>query len=293
MTEGSPIESIASHENHEALSTIALHFFRHDKRKGVDLTEEGRMNAKGLATSKDVSQSMAFGAKLERTHITAGLRMAGALDEISGHETLEELRNKINEITNTKEGGNKISSDTRLFYPTFENPNYTAEVDALETKADEAGTFLSTFAKGEPELAKKNGIEIGLVDTCAANIASLILKYLQISPRFTELVQDNTKNYNNKMERYFGTHMLLGEFFLMKVMEKVDGSAKKDEFVVAMENGGFGPSEGFDVEIKTINTSESPEVKITFIKKDEDGKETFNYSRVVGRELLEEIATGK
>jgi hypothetical protein len=293
MSEKSSIESSISHENHEALSIIALHFFRHDKRKGPDLTEEGRMHAKGLATNADISQSIAFGAKLERTHITAGLRMAGALDEISGMESLEELKQKLNAISGIKGGGNKISSDSKLFYPTFENPKYTEETETLEERADASGTFLATFAREEPGLAKKNGIEMGTCDTAAANISSLILKYIQVAPRFTELVQDDEKDYKDKMDRYFGTHMLIGEFFLMKVMDKLDGPAKTAEFDAAMENGGFGPSEGFDVEIRTLNTSTSPEVEITFIKKDDDGKETFKYSRVVSKEILEEIAEGK
>ena len=50
------------------------------------------MYSKAKATDGDISQSMAFGGPKERSQETAGLMMAGLKDEITGMESLEELK---------------------------------------------------------------------------------------------------------------------------------------------------------------------------------------------------------
>ena len=97
-------EKQSNFENKEQLkdytSKIELIFMRHDekendKTKGdeeVRLTPEGKMHAKDKALQDDINQSMAFGSSRNRTQETAGLVMSGKLKEITGTETLEELK---------------------------------------------------------------------------------------------------------------------------------------------------------------------------------------------------------
>ena len=53
--------------------------------------------------------------------------------------------------------------------------------------------------------------------TQAQAIASIIQKYYGIAPRFNELVQDESKNYEETMKRFFGSHQGVLESFLGQV----------------------------------------------------------------------------
>ncbi len=88
-------------ESNEIVTSIVdLDFSRHAHKEAVKgkpdekvrLTEEGRLYSKAKATDGDISQSMAFGGPKERSQETAGLMMAGLKDEITGMESLEELK---------------------------------------------------------------------------------------------------------------------------------------------------------------------------------------------------------
>ena len=83
-------------------SKIELIFMRHEEKENdkmksdeeVRLTPAGRMHAKEKAVQDDIGQSMAFGSPRKRTQETAGLVMSGKLEEITGTETLEQLKEK-------------------------------------------------------------------------------------------------------------------------------------------------------------------------------------------------------
>src|SRR3989338_3137579 len=93
-------------ENREAkeiiTSKIDLRFFRHaekesDKSKSdeeIELTETGRKQAIEKSGDSDISQSVAFGSPRKRTQQTAGFVMGGSLDEITGNESLDELKKR-------------------------------------------------------------------------------------------------------------------------------------------------------------------------------------------------------
>jgi len=92
-------------ENIEKItSKIDLRFFRHGEKEPsvsgkpdeeIQLTEKGRGQAIKKTEDEDISQSLAFGSSRKRAQQTAGLVMAGKLDEITGNESLDELKQKI------------------------------------------------------------------------------------------------------------------------------------------------------------------------------------------------------
>ena len=71
------------------------------------------MRAKEKAVYDDINQSMAFGSPRKRTQETASLIMSGKLEEITGTETLEELKEKLDKDLPLK-SGSKIRVDGRL-----------------------------------------------------------------------------------------------------------------------------------------------------------------------------------
>ena len=77
------------------------------------LIPAGKIHAKEKAEMDDISQSMAFGSPRKRTQETAGLVMSGKLEEITGTETLEELKEKLDKDLPLK-SGSKIRADDRL-----------------------------------------------------------------------------------------------------------------------------------------------------------------------------------
>ncbi len=101
---------------------IELHFFRHSIKESNNVTLPNddmvklSQAGKDLAIEKsfddvNLSQSVAFGSPRIRTQESALYMMTGNEDNITGTETLEELKEKINSDLKV---GSKIGVDERL-----------------------------------------------------------------------------------------------------------------------------------------------------------------------------------
>jgi hypothetical protein len=276
-------------------SKIELRFFRHDKKESVErkpdadirLTEEGRIHAKSLASDANLEQSVAFASPRARTQETAGFIMAGQNDEITGEETLEELKEKLDR---GRQYGSKIAIDPRLdFILDNEGPYVKAAYEAFGK-----GELVKFLVEQSDALANETGdTESSTYSKMAANIASIIRKYVQVAPRWNELVTAPNKKYEPVLERFLGTHGSMQECFLAKVIETTKGIEERDKFVKIINNQQFGFGEGFTAEVITTESGEKPLVHVVYKKESETPENSFKFDEFIVLELIEEISQNK
>ena len=277
-------------------SKIEMVFMRHeekeeekenDKTKSdeeVRLTPMGKIRAREKAEMDDIGQSMAFGSPRKRTQETAGLVMSGKLDDITGAESLEELKEKLDKDL-PLESGSKIRVDDRLNFEVDFASDYVKK--ALE--AAKRGNYLKFLVEDSDRLAKEdNNNKSSTYTTQAQAIASIVKKYLNIAPRFNELAQDKNNNYEDTMKRFFGSHQGVLESFLAKLIEKTKGVGERDKFVQVLNNQGFDYAEGFNIDIKNKESSE-PIIHISYTK-EKDGEIIFEYNEDIDKDVLLRIA---
>lgn len=282
------LEKIYKPETKETItSKIDLRFFRHaekesDKSKSdeeIELTETGRKQAVEKSEDKDISQSVAFGSPRKRTQQTAGLVMSGRLDEITGNESIEELKEKLNKELKI---GSKIGIDKRLDF----NIDFSTDFGKKALEAVKNGEYLKFLVEQSDTLAESfKDIDTETYNGMAGRVAEIVKKYLAIAPRWDALTQDDDKSYEDTLKRFLGTHQGIGESFLAKVIEQTKGKDERDAFVSALGNQGFDFAEGFDVKIETIN-DETQIIHISF-KKEKDGEVVFEYDEIAPKEIID------
>ena len=270
-------------------SKIDLRFFRHaekesDKSKSdeeIELTETGRNQAIEKSEDTDMYQSVAFGSPRKRTQQTAGFVMGGQLEEITGNESLVELREKLSKDLQI---GSKIGADKRLDF----NLDPSTKFGNKLMEAFKRGEYLKFLIEQSDELAESlQDIDGETYDRAASRIAEIIKKYLTIAKRWDELVQDEKKDYEDTLKRFMGTHQGVAESFLAKIIEKTKGKSERDLFVSILNNQGFDYAEGFGVKIETIDGNDQ-QVRISF-KKEKDGEVVFAYNEIVSKEILDSL----
>jgi len=270
-------------------SSINLKFFRHaekekDKTKTdeeIGITETGKKQAIERSEEEDLSQVVAFGSSRKRTQQTAGLVMAGQLSEITGEESLDELKAKL---AKDLRFGEKIGVDDRLnFYQDF-----TTEFGKKMLEVFSKQQFLKFLVEESDKLAYQlNDPKAETYSYEASRIAEIIMKYIKIAPRWDRLVEDTEKGYDSTLKRFLGSHQGIIEPFLLKVVEKTKGIAERDNLVAALDNMGFDFVDGFDVKIETTNEGKQ-RIRILY-KREKDGKILFEYDETVPREIIEEM----
>lgn len=274
-------------------SVIDLRFFRHaekelDKSKSdeeIGLTETGRKQAVEKSEDKDISQSVAFGSPRKRTQQTAGLIMGGQLDDITGDESINELKDKLNKDLKV---GSKIGIDRGLDF----NVDFSSSFGKKALESVKNGEYLKFLVEESDTLAESfKDITIETYSGMAGRVAEIVKKYLAIASRWDKLVQDESKNHKDTLKRFLGTHQGIGESFLAKVIEQTKGNAERDAFVSALSNQGFDFVEGFDVKIETID-GKTQNIHISF-KKEKDGQVVFEYDDIVPREVIESFISLK
>lgn len=272
----------------EVTSKVVLHFFRHSEKKSepsaqdkdIELTTYGKKLAKEKSPSKNVKQSIAFGSPRKRAQETAGFVMAGQEDQITGEENLDELKDKLNAELKI---GSKIGIDSRLDF----NDDDTTEYGKKFSQAFDGKKLLEFLVNQSDALADSLGDkEASTYSRGASNIASIVKKYITIAPRWDKLANDESKEYNDTLERFLGTHQTVSESFLAKVIEKTKGVEERNKFVESLNSAGFSFVEGFNVEIRSVSGNQ--EVHVTFHKEKED-KVLFDYDEVVPVEVIDQI----
>jgi len=210
--------------------------------------------------------------------------MAGREEIITGKETLGELEEKIEKIN--KEGltvcpSPAIKVDERLDF-NFDGEFGKKAYDRLEKR-----DYLKFLVEESDELAEKLEDEnASTYSRMASNIASIVDKYLNIAPKWGELIKSNDE-FSKTLERFFCTHQGISESFLAKVIEKTKGIKERDQFVQVLDNYGFNFTEGFNVEILSKD-SEDPVIHISY-KKEKDGEVVFEFNEDVSLKVIENM----
>ncbi len=274
-----------------------LHFFRHDDKEKdpeksdehMRLTPSGRIHAHEQASiDTNINQSVAFGSPRERAQETAGHIMAGGDEQITGNETLEELKSKLDAELGV---GSKIGSDRRLDFTVTKG---TVVGDGCLTAYGEKRTLEWLVNDSDKLAAENNDTENTTYSKAAKQVAEIVLKYLKIAPRWDKLVESG--KYNDKtLERFLGSHQSILESFLAKVVEITKGIEERDRLVGALNKEGFGFSEGFEVEIRNKG-SEQPILHLKFRREnsdklDDDPTKTFEFDENIATEVIEQITS--
>ncbi|MBI3685440.1 N-formylglutamate amidohydrolase [Candidatus Azambacteria bacterium] len=288
------LEDIQKSESHEEYtSKIELSFFRHGEKENnksksdldIELTPVGKKQAKEKSDTKNMKQSVAFGSPRTRAQETAGFVMSGNQEGITGDESLEELREKVDKGLAK---GSKIGVDRRLDF----GIDFSSEFGVSALDHFKRGDYLKFLVEQSDRLAKESGDETSFTySRGASNIASIIDKYIGIAKRWDKLVQDEQKEYSDTLERFFGTHQGVNESFLAKVIEKTKGAEERDKFVQALSNQGFDYTEGFEVDILNKNSDEFA-IRIRYKKEVEDGdgkRLVFEFNEEIPHEVIKDI----
>ena len=102
-------------------------------------------------------------------------------------------------------------------------------------------------------LGKELGDEESLTySKMAANIAEIVAKYLKAFDAWEKINRQSPekyKKYQYQLERYLCSHQTVLGSFISKVIEKIEGEQKRDNYVISMRGEGLKRLEGFTIEI--------------------------------------------
>ncbi len=269
------VEQSISPEIKDKEPQIRLEFFRHDEKikppatgpKPDDnlarLTETGRSHATEIGKEKNPNSEVAlsFGSPRERSQETSLRHMLAREEDITPEMSLEDIRAKIGEQLKI---GRKdlVTQNLNFNWEGSKEFRDKAYKHYLETK--DALVFL--WKESDQLLIELNDKDSDSYSKFAGNIAELVNKYIKILPRWQQIVDlepDKYEKFNNELQRFFGSHQVVLEPFLMKVIEKLEGESAVEEFVNSLDSkNGFGLSEGFSIDIK--EEAGSPVVIVSF-----------------------------
>ncbi|MEK7151083.1 MAG: phosphoglycerate mutase family protein, partial [Patescibacteria group bacterium] len=170
----------------EYTSRIVLSFLRHAEKETdasktdeeIELTAQGKQQAIAQSQKGNLDVAVAFGSPRKRTQETAAFMMAGREENITGEESLEELRKKVDAELSM---GTKIAIDERLNF----NLDESKELGALEMEAFRKKEYLKFVVEQSDELARKLGDKENFTYSRGAGaVAGIVKKYLNIGPRW-------------------------------------------------------------------------------------------------------------
>lgn len=273
-------------------SKIVLHFMRHGKPEslqegGTDesrhLSEEGVQQARGKANEdQKLDQSIAYGSPRLRSQETAMYTMAGG--SLEKDIASSEVKDVLNEDLKV---GSKVG--------VIEGLNFNGGGAEFSKEADKAyaeGQYLDFIINKSDDLAERLGDKKATsLSVQAGNIAEIVKKYIEASPRWNKLVNDPEKNYEENLDRFFGSHQGVIESFLYKIVS--DNKVKADLIANSLSpKGGFDFVEGITIDVIQKDPTEDPEIVLEFSKKTEDGL-NFQLKENISTEKLEKIIREK
>lgn len=269
-------------------SRVILYFRRHGKKEKtlegqadeqVPLTKEGR--AQAVAVGKELGAhpevAVAFGSSRDRAQEIAARAMLANEESITEDMTLDELKT---EIRGELGYGQKIMADSRL--------NFVDEPGELKELTDKAyGEKRTTdfMVHESDEVAKRTKDKKSSSYTrLAGQVAELVKKYAEIGNNFHRIVEEDPEKYaefQNRLERFMGTHNTVSESFVAKVLEKQEGVEERERFLEKLGAFGFAEAQGFNLEV--VNRSDAQEIKLTVKAGDQE------WNLVIKPEVLDEI----
>jgi len=279
-------------------ASIRLEFFRHDEKgkattsdvrtgdEFVRLTDQGRAHSTEVGKTKEphLETAISFGSPRERSVETSMRQMMANVDDITPQTSLEELRaiadEELNSNPNRRVGKkDKVLTDLDFDWDTNQQFHDISYQRYLESK--DALRFL--YEDSDKLVTKLKDRTSTSYSRIAARFARMVKKYINILPRWKELVRENPEKYSlagNRMERYFGSHAALVENFLIKVMDKTEGPQTVEEFLNSSKKNGFAFSEGYCVDIRAAETG--LQISLTY------GGKTYFISPEMLDEIIEE-----
>lgn len=268
------VESGDEQQEEQQHPTIRLQIFRHDAKaktppegmvgdEHVRLTPEGRVHASEASGLEEANPevAVAFGSPRERSVETAMRHMLGKEEEITPDMSLEEMREKVAEEM-------KVGRKDRVVQELNFDVEGTPEFEAIAMKHyAESKDFIRFIFEDSDRVAEEHDDHISTTySRMAANIGSLIKKYLTILPRWEQIVSEDPEKYkefNNEMQRFMGTHQGVTESFLMKVIEVTEGREQVMKFIEDLPSkNGFDFSEGITVILE--DEGEEPVVTVGY-----------------------------
>lgn len=242
---------------------VRLYFMRHDDKEQtasgqsdttVELTPKGRAAVIKKSQEQPGHPEVAWagGSSRVRAAHTALLRMGGATGRFTPEMNFAEAKAEAEK--ELKYGKKAVHLPELNFF--WEG---TPEFNKKAMDSYKAGHGLEFLLHESDDLAAQLKDKESLsYSRVAANYASLIAKEMRVGHNFNQIVAREPSKYaqyGNQLERYFGTHQTVSECFYMKVLEKLHGRAKAEEFIEKLRNekgqaNGFDFQEGFEVKIK-------------------------------------------
>lgn len=276
-------------------SRVILYLFRHadafrdPNLENIDFPlsktgqEQGLEKAVSIPGERNPDQSAAVGAPRKRAWMTAALTMTGN-DAISGTESLEELREKIDH--EPKKGCSRIKINPRLDF--FMDKTSEFGKKALEAR-NVHHNYLKFIVEESDDLARKlKDLNASTYSRQAADIAKVVRNYVAISHQWNKLVNSGDEKYTDpNLERFLGSHGGVVESFLLKVIDKTKGAAERDKFVDLIGNQ-FANTEG--IEISIIGQGRQQKIHISYTREgDSDPNKSFVFNQDVSMEIINEI----
>ncbi len=278
-------------------SKIFLSFFRHGEKPSkmaegseIGIIQESRKKSVksapdfGPENRRDTKQSVGFGASSLRTLETVGFVMGGVKDNITGEENLEELEEKLNENVKI---GTKLSNEKLLSFVFFKD----SKVDQSLIQAARKGDWLKFIVEKSDDMAQEHRDKDAITYTrISAQVAELIMKYVNIEKKWDKLVKDKEKKYKPTLERYFSAPAAITAF-LAKIIEKIKGKEERNNFAKLLKEGYFGYLEGFSVEIiNPVNgDTENPKIIVKYHNEDKETGDTYDFKEEINKDLLIEL----
>lgn len=278
-----------SHESREAReqpkAQIRLEFIRHDQKaptpdgvpdEAVPLTPEGRKHTIEFGRNRNPNPRMgfAYGSPRVRAQETVLRNLFAHEDWLREDMTPEEI---IGEIKSRLPYGQKLYITEKLNFRTGVHPVFAETYSDHYFKRKDTVPFI--YYESDRLVRDLGDQEDFSFTRLAGNVAELIKRYVNMLPRWKEILEKNPDKYDgNEMQRFLGSHSTVGESFLLKVIEKTEGLEAAKKFIDDLpDKNGIGFSDGFSVAITTNGAR--PSILITFHEK------KWN----VGPELIDEI----
>lgn len=236
---------------------IRLEFVRHDKHEGTKpdnesrLTREGRIHASETGKSKNAKIDKGFIISSPRKRVIETVAREFLANEnlVSEEDSLEDILEKIK-----VDVGKKYKMDERLNFITDRNPEYKKIFYHHLKDAKDSLNFI--YNESDKLIYDLGDAEDMSLSRFAGNIAEIIKKYIKIYPQWEKIYNKNSEpDKTNEIQRFLGSHSLIMDSFLLKVIEKAEGKEGVSNFLNSWKdkNGIVGLGEGFSVVIKKNN----------------------------------------